>query len=127
MAFGDIGGVVTELIITCRTAAEGAVNIAKGDAVKLAGPYTVTNEAAADDPVFGEALAASRANGEAIPVKVRGISVFAYEGDPDPAVDGVSGVAAAETPGKVKAPAAGNGRGVIVKVDAARQQVHVLL
>ncbi|MBX3176700.1 MAG: hypothetical protein KF886_05025 [Candidatus Hydrogenedentes bacterium] len=126
MAFGDIGGAVTELIITCRTPAEGAVAIAKGDAVKLTGAYTVTNATDAEDAVFGQALAAADANDAAIPVKVRGIGVFTYTGTA-PSVDGAQGIVASATDGAVKAPASGNGRGVNVKVDAAASAVHVLL
>lgn len=126
MAFGDIGGAVTELIITCRTPAEGAVAVAKGDAVKLTGAYTVTNATDAEDAVFGQALAAADANDAAIPVKVRGIGVFTYTGTA-PVVDGAQGIVASATDGAVKAPASGNGRGVNVKVDAAASAVHVLL
>ena len=126
MAFGDIGGAVTELIITCRTPAAGAVAIAKGDAVKLTGAYTVTNATDAEDAVFGEALAAATQNDVAIPVKVRGISIFTYTGTA-PAVDGVKGIVASATDGAVKAPASGDGQGINVKVDAAATKVHVLL
>jgi len=127
MAFGDIGGVVTELVITCRTPAAGAVSIAKGDAVKLIGAYTVSNDTDAEDPVFGEALADASDNGAAIPVKVRGISIFEYDGETPPVVDGLAGVTAAAANGKVKAPASGNGKGMNLKVDAAAGLVHVLL
>lgn len=126
MPFGDIGGAVTELIITCRTPAEGAVAIAKGDAVKLSGAYTVTNATDSEDTVFGQALAAATANDAAIPVKVRGISIFTYTGTA-PTVDGVKGVTASATDGAVKTPASGNGKGINVKVDAATTTVHVLL
>lgn len=126
MAFGDIGGAVTELIITCRTPAAGGVAIAKGDAVKLTGAYTVTNTTDAEDAVFGEALAAATENDVAIPVKVRGISIFTYTGTA-PAVDGVKGIVASATDGAVKAPASGDGQGINVKVDAAATKVHVLL
>lgn len=126
MAFGDVGGAVTELVITCTTPATGTVNIAKGDAVKLTAAYTVDNATGAEDAVFGQAMAAATQNGAAIPVKVRGICIFAYTGTA-PAVDGVKGVAASATAGKVKAPATGNGRGINVKVDAAAGRVHVLL
>jgi len=44
-----------------------------------------------------------------------------------PVVDGVTGVTASEEPGRVKAPAAGNGAGRNLKVDAAASVVHVLL
>lgn len=126
MAFGDIGGAVTELVITCQTAASGSVAIAKGDALKLSGAYTVTNATSAEDMVFGQALANADKNAQAIPVKVKGVSLFVYTGSA-PAVDGVKGVLASATAGKVKAPASGNGFGVNVKVDAANTLVHVLL
>lgn len=126
MAFGDTGGSVTELVITCRTPAEGTVDIGKGDAVKFVGPYTIDNVTDAEDPVFGEALASSTANDTAIPVKVRGISLFRYTGSA-PAVDGVAGIVASATAGAVKAPESGNGRGITLKVNEAENLVHVLL
>lgn len=126
MAFGDVGGAVTELVITCQTPASGTVNIAAGDAVKLTGPYTVDNATADEDVVFGQALAGAAANGQGIPVKVRGICLFAYTGSA-PAVNGVAGILASATDGKVKAPASGNGVGINVKVDTGAGKVHVLL
>jgi len=126
MAYGDVGGAVTELVITCKTPASGTVNIAAGDAVKLTGAYTVDNATADEDVVFGQALADATANGVAIPVKVRGICVFNYAGTA-PTVDGVKGVLASGTDGKVKTPASGNGKGINVKVDTGATQVHVLL
>lgn len=126
MAFGDIGGVVTQLVITCMTAEEGVVSVAKGDAMKLTGPYMVTNVTLAEDAVFGQALADSNRNGEAIPVKVRGVCILQYTGTA-PVVDGTAGVTASATAGKVKAPAAGNGHGINLKVDSEAQLVHVLL
>lgn len=127
MAFGDVGGVITELVITCRTPEEGAVSIAKGDAVKLTDAYTVTNATADDDVVFGQALADADANEQAIPVKVRGVCVFAYAGETAPTVNGAAGITASATDGKVKAPASGNGKGINLKVDATSSLVHVLL
>ena len=126
MAFGDVGGVVTELVITCQTPAQGAVSIAKGDAVKLTGNYAVTNATDAEDAVFGQALANADTNAAAIPVKVRGICIFTYTGSA-PAMNGVAGIVASATDGQVKAPATGNGQGINVKVDTAATQVHVLL
>ena len=126
MAFGDVGGVVTELVITCKTPSSGTVSIAKGDAVKLTGPYTIANATDAEDPVFGQALAAASTLDTAIPVKVRGICIFPYTGTA-PTVDGVAGVVASATDGSVKAPASGNGKGINVKVDTASSLVHVLL
>jgi hypothetical protein len=124
MAYGDVGGSVTELVITCKTPAEGVININPGDAVKLTGPYEVNNATDAEDVVFGEALAAADANSVAIPVKIRGISIFTYTGAA-PTVNGVAGVLASANAGAVKAPASGNGVGLNLKVDA--NKVHVLL
>lgn len=126
MAYGDVGGAVTELVITCKTPASGTISIAKGDAVKVTGEYEVDNATAAEDVVFGEALAASTSNDEAIPVKVRGISIFTYTGTA-PTVDGVKGVLASATDGAVKTPASGNGVGINLKVDTTASEVHVLL
>jgi hypothetical protein len=126
MAFGDTGGAVTELIITCKTPAEGTVAIKKGDALKLSGAYTVDNATEAEDPVFGQAMADAAVNGIAIPVKVRGISIFPYTGAA-PAVNGASGILASATPGVVKAPASGNGSGLNLRVDTTLSTVHVLL
>jgi len=126
MAFGDVGGAVTELVITCQTPASGTIAVTKGDAVKLTGAYIVDNATDAEDVVFGQALAASTANSEAIPVKVRGVCILDYTGA-DPTVNGVAGVLASATDGSVKAPASGNGVGVNVKVDSAASRVHVLI
>ncbi len=126
MAYGDVGGIVTELIITCRTPASGAVAIAKGDALKLTGAYTVINATSAEDPIIGQAMAGTDANNTAIPVKVRGVCIFAYTGTA-PTVNGAQGIVASATAGSVKAPASGNGHGVNLKVDTAASKVHVLL
>jgi len=126
MAYGDVGGAVTELIITCQTPTSGDVAIAKGDAVKLTGAYTVDNATDAEDPLFGQAMANADANAVAIPVKVRGICIFSYTGDA-PVLNGSAGVVASGTDGSVKAPASGNGAGINLKVDTATTQVHVLL
>lgn len=127
MAYGDVGGTVTELVITCQTPASGTVALAKGDAVKLSGAYTVTNATADEDVVFGQALAGASENGVAIPVKVRGICVFTYAGSTAPTVDGEAGVLASATDGQVKPPASGNGVGINLKVNASDKLVHVLL
>jgi hypothetical protein len=126
MAFGDIGGPITELIVTCKTPASGTVAIHKGDALRLSGPYTVAHAASNDEAVFGEAMADASDNGVPIPVKLRGICVFAYAGSA-PTVNGAAGVTLSSTAGKVKAPASGNGKGVNLKVDTANALVHVLL
>ena len=126
MAYGDVGGAVTELIVTCQTPSSGGVAINKGDAVKLTGAYTVDNATDDEDVVFGQALADSTENSEAIPVKVRGICIFTYTGTA-PTVNGAAGILASATDGTVKAPATGNGVGVNVKVNATANQVHVLI
>lgn len=126
MAYGDIGGAVTELVITCQTPASGTIDISKGDAVKLTADYTIDNGMSDEDAVFGQALAASTSNSEAIPVKVRGVCVFTYTGTA-PTVDGSKGVLGSDTAGTVKTPASGNGNGLNLKVDTAATQVHVLI
>ena len=80
MAYGDVGGPVTELVITCRTKSSGDVDIVKGQAVKLSDGYVVDNDTADEDPVFGQAQADSTGNNDVIPVKVRGVCIFEYEG-----------------------------------------------
>ena len=109
MAFGDIGGAVTEMIVTCQTPASGGVAITRGDARQLT-----------------QAMADASENSVAIPVKVRGIAIFDYEGTA-PTVDGQAGILAGATDGKVKAPATGNGVGINVKVNTSDTTVHVLL
>jgi len=117
---------VTELMITCQTPSSGDVNIAKGDAVKLTGGYTIDNATNDEDVVFGQTLASSTSNSEPIPVKVRGVCIFEYTGSA-PTVDGQAGILASVINGRVKKPASGNGVGVNLKVDTTLTQVHVLL
>ena len=126
MAYGDVGGPATELIITCKTPSFGTVRLAKGDAVKLTGAYTVDNATDAEDIVFGQALTAAMENDVAIPVKVRGICSFLYTGTA-PTVDGSAGILTSATHGKVKAPATGNGEGLNLKVDTTTTTIEVLL
>jgi len=126
MAIGDIGGPSTGFVVTCLTPAAGAVDIRKGDALKLTANYTVTNVTSAEDILFGQALSDATENNLAIAVMVRGIAVFDYEGAA-PTVNGKAGVAAAATDGKVKTPASGDGRGINLKVDTGASRVHVML
>ena len=126
MALGDVGGVVTELTITCRTEDSGTINISKGDTLKLSGQYIVTNATDDEDELFGVALAKADRNSQSIPVQVRGIAVVAYTGTA-PTVDGVKGVTLSATDGTVKTPASGNGRGINLKVDTNNSTVDVLL
>lgn len=132
MAFGDIGGPVTELVITCRTPDSGQVSIRRGDALVLAGPYTVTNAAVAGARVFGQAMADCNRNGAGIPVRMRGVCQFRYVGT-IPAVDGIAGVACAGAGagagafGAVKAQESGCGRCIVLKADTEAFTVDVLL
>ena len=118
MAFGDVGGSITELVITCKSPPTGDVNISKGDALRLSGSYEVTDEFLSGRPeVFGQALASSNLNGDAIPVKVRGICIFTYTGIA-PVVDGSSGVIMGLSPGTVRSPISvfGNGVGINLNI-----------
>lgn len=126
MAYGDVGGPVTELTLTCKAVNADAAPVARGDAVKLTGAYAVDNAADAEDAVFGQALADVETADAAVPVKVRGVCVFSYVGAA-PVVDGATGVVASAEAGKVKTPASGAGRGLVLKVNAASSLVHVLL
>ena len=126
MAFGDIGGPVTELIVTCRTQSTGTVAIKRGDALVLTGNYTVEHAAAAGGVVVGQALVDRDRNSAAIPVRLRGICEFAYTGTA-PTVGGTVGIVASATAGKVAVPASGSGRGLIVKTDTTAGTVQVLL
>ena len=126
MAYGDIGGPVTELIITCKTAATGEVAITRGDAVKLSGPYEVDNAITDGDRIFGQALADCDRNDAAIPVRVRGICNFPFTGTA-PSVDGISGVLGATGTGTVQAGTTGNVVGLIVKVNNTESTLEALL
>lgn len=126
MAFGDVGGAVTELIVTCQTPASGGVAISKGDAVVLTGDYEVDTTTTAEDAIFGQAMADATTNSAAIPVKVRGICIYSYTGTA-PTVDGSAGLLTSTTAGVVKTPLSGNGVGVNVKVDTGTSEVHVLV
>lgn len=126
MAFGDIGGPVTELILTCRTPESGVVAIRKGDALKLIGDYTVTNEGAVGDPVFGQALTDCTRNSATVSVRVRGVCEFAVLGmAPQP--NGATGVVMSGTAGVVRAPSVGAGRGIVLRAIPDRESVDVLI
>lgn len=130
MAFGDVGGAVTELVITCLTPAEGTVCIEKGEPVMLIGNYVVTNRFSGVKPIFGESMSAESKNAATIPIKVRGICIFKYVGSaPECNVAwGVTSCRQPEHKGKVKT---GNwitgGTGIVLMVDEERKEVHVLL
>ena len=74
MAFGDTGGIIVELMLTCMTSTKGEVNIKKGDALSMTGePYGVSNSYAYAG-LFGQARADSTTNSAAIAVMVRGVA-----------------------------------------------------
>lgn len=121
MAFGGIGGAITELILTCQTPTIGVVRITRGDAVRLVGSYTVDNKAGI---LFGQAMADSNTNGQVIPIKVRGVAIFEYQ-ESDPVVDGQQGVCCDDL-GFV-ANKYWSIRNINLKVDKEKREVHVLL
>ncbi len=123
MAFGDIGGPVTELVITCRTKSEGPVDIKKGDAVSLCGNYEITNDESWAD-VFGQALASATTNDTAIPIRVKGVSVYTLATFPAKYLYGKSVLTAPE-PGKVFVCFPKNNT-LIVSASPESSEVHVL-
>jgi hypothetical protein len=126
MAFGDIGGPVSALIITCKTPDTGEVQLQRGDAVKLTGPYVVSNVFEEGDQIFGQVMADCSTKGAAVPVRVRGICDFPLYGQ-IPQVDGISGVIGATEAGEVVLSSAANAVGRAVKVNAEAGTIEVLL
>jgi len=126
MAFGEVGGPVSSLVLTCRTPGTGTVDIHRGDAVKLSGAYTISNVFETGDRIFGQALADCSLNDTAVPVRVRGVCDFPYSGAV-PVVDGISGAAGSTEAGKVVLSSAANAVGLAVKANADAGTVEVLL
>ncbi|HOV61941.1 MAG TPA: hypothetical protein PK349_12865 [Candidatus Hydrogenedentes bacterium] len=124
MTYGDIGGPVTELILTCRVATT-APPVRRGDAVALTGPYEITSSPGDGAPVFGQVLADADP-GHIVSVRVRGVCLFRYAGSA-PVLDGARGVVMSATAGVVRAPASGNGSGTALCVRPAEQIVDVML
>ena len=124
MTYGDIGGPITELILTCRVA-PAAPPVRRGDAVALTGSYEITTSPGDGAPVFGQALSDADP-GRIVSVRVRGVCLFRYAGSV-PVLDGARGVVMSATAGVVRAPASGNGSGRAVCVRPAEQIVDVLL
>lgn len=129
MSISDVGGTVTELVITCRTPGhDGNVGelIEAGDPVALDGPYTVSIDVEQYRDVFGQALADERGLSQhPIPVKVRGICIFQYELDEDGNAPEVGGGVCFGSDHSKKVQL--GGCGLVLKVDEAAKQVHVLL
>ncbi len=120
MAYGDVGGVETWRNLSLRTPSSGTISIAKGDAVSLVGDFEANNDFTVEDVVFGEALVAADENDALVSVKVSGISKLRFTGVV-PVVDGLAGVLASATDGKVKKPASGNGVGRNLKTEVTEQ------
>ena len=110
MAFGSVLGTETWRVLSMKTPASGTIAISNGDAVKVAGNFSVDNAFSAEDTVLGEAMTSSSSNDDLISVKVSGVSLFKFTGTV-PVVDGAAGVLASATDGQVKKPASGNGVG----------------
>ncbi|NLN94263.1 MAG: hypothetical protein GX130_13295 [Candidatus Hydrogenedens sp.] len=127
MAFGDIGGPVTTLVLTCKAADyQGLVDIRKGDAVKLVGSYEVSNKMTNGDTVFGEALEDCSQAGTPIAVRVRGVCTFAFSGELT-VPDGKSGIVGTSQAGKVRPEAGVDRRGLILRIRPAEKLMDVLL
>lgn len=122
MAYGDLGGAVTELVITCK-AREGAI-ISKWDALALTGAYEVGLQRRA--PIFGQALADAE-GGDAFPVKVRGICIFGLSYKAPPVGKGVIILGSGKVTSPQSLTSPGKTSGTVLKVDEEKRQVHVLL
>lgn len=130
MAYGDIGGAVTELIITMKAIG----NISRGDAVCLCGPYEASHSGTHHDFVLGQAIGNAH-DGEPFPVMVRGICVFDYGEDvniPDYFGYGITdigiGFRSQMHPGEVTiTKARDNVVGTVLKIDYTKRKIHVLL
>jgi len=68
MAYGDVGGEMLELIVTCRVDSKACVN--PGDPVALVDNYTVSNKGSGL-PLFGQAMGSP--NKETVYVRVHGV------------------------------------------------------
>ena len=122
MATGDVGGPVTELIITCRA----KVPMIKGDAVTLVDDYTVSKRLYSYP--FGQCMSDSRGFLESVCIKVRGVAVFRmcenfYPNLHVPCLGSVHCVG----DGTVQLKGVPILENKILKVDYIRREIHVLL
>lgn len=76
MGEGILTANVPETILRCKTRDWGVLSIKKGDAVRLIGPYTVSNQDTSYNSVLGQALNDCDENDADVYVKVRGLVVF---------------------------------------------------
>lgn len=129
MAFGDVGGPVTELIVTFKTVPDGPVDIKRGDALVLLCDYVVQRTTEYGQPVIGQAMADCDRNSAAIPVRVKGVCEFRYSGAA-PVVRGIVGIVSGRIAGQVSIKPGGyegRERGIVLRVNAAKQTCEVLL
>ncbi len=127
MASGDVGGAITQLVITCRTPKAKRYPIEKGHPVALCGAYAVTEEVGFGDPIFGQALEGAK-DDVPIPIKVSGICIFEYQDGGRVPIVGEKVMLSAKR-GKVIGVTRSHayGQGVVLKVDSGAFEVHVLL
>lgn len=118
---------MTTLVLTCKAMSHlGNVEIKKGDALKLVGPYEVSNILADGDTILGEALEDCEEAGAAIAVRVRGVCTFSFSGQLS-APDGKSGIVGTSQAGKVR-PETGTGKqGLILRIRQDQKLLDVLL
>ena len=89
MAIGDTDGAWEWFTITCRMFAGG---VCRGDAVALVeSPFQVTGCMKVEDVVFGRAMGDAD-EGAPVPVAVRGIMEFSFDGEDVPRVGQGHGV-----------------------------------
>ena len=130
MAFGDVGGPVTELIATMRTQEEGPVDIKRGDALCMTGnAYYEVGHGRPGTRIIGQALVDCRHNSTAIPVRLRGVCEFVYTptqyGTTLSPGDWVT-LEASDDPGRVSFEFAPENT-LVLAVDTTKQTVMVLL
>lgn len=81
MAYGDVGGCVSELVITCKHAVHDTYELKNGDAVYMQGNFEVSRMPSyAGQEIFGQCLKDSgnidRTEPVPVPVRVHGVSKF---------------------------------------------------
>ena len=67
---------IPEAFVRCKTRDWGVLSIKKGDAVRLIGPYVVSNQDTSYNSVLGQAMNDCDENDADVYIKVRGLVVF---------------------------------------------------
>lgn len=127
MSLNEIGGAVTQLVITCRTPASGEVDIKRGDVLVLKDDYTAGHADQAEEVILGQAFASVAGNNRPLPVLVRGVARFAYTGAAPDLTGEANALCSSSEPGKAAKDEFGAGKGVALAVDDAAGTVDVLL